>query len=703
MISINSRKLILFCSTALHFAAPIADRWNVASAAVTTVGAVPNAPPAGGGAVVGAFTIGELAYGSVTVTAGTAITNNGSATVGNGVAGIGLVSLTGFGSNWALGGANSDLTLADEGLGTVSVANQAVLVVPDDTIVGVQSTSSGRLSVTGLGSVFDSGDDFTLGSQGMGIVEITSGGGIESDVALFGDIATGRGFATITGEHSRWTATLTNIADAGQGRLEILDGGRYVAAGDTNVGILAGSIGLIDVSGVGSLYSHGGPNFSLGNAGTGEIRVREGGLLTAASSITIAATTTAVGSVTVDGAGSRLDVTGSLTTNSGDGSIMVSNGGVISTTTSSSISTTGRVTLAGGRWESTAASNAAVNVFGLVQGSGVIDVQGVTTSSGTPRGRLQTKNGDHLLLTGTLINGGVVDLVGGELEVRGVITNNNDIDLRDGATLRIGGAGLDNNNGSQLAITGGNVDVFGLIDNNLGAEIAVVGGATAVFHDAVTNNGTIFVSASSEIVLLEDLDFVPSAALSVQLASILPDEEPTEAFGAVNVGGAAALDGAINVSLASGFAPTLGETYQVLHAGGGRSGTFAAESLPTLGSGMALDVQYTSDAVILAVVPSLFGDYNVNGVVDAADYTLWRDSLGAIVPTFSGADGNGNGFVDDADYTVWKNNFGLSAGSGSGSTDSAAVPEPVLAALLALALALVPGVRTGRNAFAAPC
>ena len=58
-------------------------------------------------------------------------------------------------------------------------------------------------------------------------------------------------------------------------------------------------------------------------------------------------------------------------------------------------------------------------------------------------------------------------------------------------------------------------------------------------------------------------------------------------------------------------------------------------------------------------VPSFApGDYNRNGVVDAADYTKWRDTLGQKVTPYSGADGDGSGIVDSADYELWKTNFG---------------------------------------------
>jgi hypothetical protein len=74
----------------------------------------------------------------------------------------------------------------------------------------------------------------------------------------------------------------------------------------------------------------------------------------------------------------------------------------------------------------------------------------------------------------------------------------------------------------------------------------------------------------------------------------------------------------------------------------------------------------------------LVGDYNGNGVVDVADYTVWRDTLDST--TDLAADGNANGTVDPGDYDVWKSNFGnhfaLVAGANAG------VPEPSTFVLL---------------------
>lgn len=60
------------------------------------------------------------------------------------------------------------------------------------------------------------------------------------------------------------------------------------------------------------------------------------------------------------------------------------------------------------------------------------------------------------------------------------------------------------------------------------------------------------------------------------------------------------------------------------------------------------------------------GDYNLDGTVNLADYTVWRDTLGS-TEDFR-ANGNNEGasedFIDAADFDVWKENFGLAAEGG---------------------------------------
>ncbi|QDT70237.1 hypothetical protein MalM25_31830 [Planctomycetes bacterium MalM25] len=96
-----------------------------------------------------------------------------------------------------------------------------------------------------------------------------------------------------------------------------------------------------------------------------------------------------------------------------------------------------------------------------------------------------------------------------------------------------------------------------------------------------------------------------------------------------------------------------------------------------------LDVGFTTLVVTNLTFGTATGDYNADGRVDAADYTVWRDTSGQNVTPLTGADGNGDGLVNGADRLVWANNYGLvQAGS-----SAVAVPEP--AAQMALLIGLM--------------
>jgi hypothetical protein len=122
------------------------------------------------------------------------------------------------------------------------------------------------------------------------------------------------------------------------------------------------------------------------------------------------------------------------------------------------------------------------------------------------------------------------------------------------------------------------------------------------------------------------------------------------------------------------------------------------------------------------VEEALAGDYNRDGSVDAADYVVWRKTVGQTSPeldpnTFQvislgnmSANGAVSGncghntpnceVIDEADYEVWRANFGrkvstsgVGSGSGGGVGSGAAAPEPTSAALGLLAVAAFACVR----------
>lgn len=120
--------------------------------------------------------------------------------------------------------------------------------------------------------------------------------------------------------------------------------------------------------------------------------------------------------------------------------------------------------------------------------------------------------------------------------------------------------------------------------------------------------------------------------------------------------------------------------------------TFAAGSsgnvFSTLGSSASFGTRVTASVSTIvrtnAMTPP---DYNDNGAVDAADYVLWRHTLGQAVVPGAGADGNNSGFVDQPDFDLWSANFGVGSGSGA-SLQLNAIPEPTTSLLMALVMLL---------------
>ena len=78
----------------------------------------------------------------------------------------------------------------------------------------------------------------------------------------------------------------------------------------------------------------------------------------------------------------------------------------------------------------------------------------------------------------------------------------------------------------------------------------------------------------------------------------------------------------------------------------------------------------------------LAGDYNDNGIVDAADYTVWLQSIGGQAGTLpNDIDG---GPIGQAQYATWKSNFG----NAIGNTTKTVVPEPWSFVLLVISYML---------------
>jgi arylsulfatase A-like enzyme len=141
-------------------------------------------------------------------------------------------------------------------------------------------------------------------------------------------------------------------------------------------------------------------------------------------------------------------------------------------------------------------------------------------------------------------------------------------------------------------------------------------------------------------------------------------------YDALNVTGKIDLAGNLMVNLADTsngiFAPLLGDSFSILTAAQGITGNFANVALPVLAWNLDWRLDYLGNAVNLIVWTS--GDFNHDGLVDTADYVIWRKNDGT-----------------QAEFDTWRSRYGLAGGIGAGlGSASAAVPEPSIAALFVI-------------------
>jgi T5SS/PEP-CTERM-associated repeat protein/autotransporter-associated beta strand protein len=497
----------------------------------------------------------------------------------------------------------------------------------------VFTASEFQLDATGGKTLTLGGTNAEANEIQADLVEISSGsGGGQGGPLLFvALLKEGDGTWILSGTNSYSGDT---IVDGGQ--LEITGGGSVTDSSRGYIGLSTGSTGAVTVSGTGSAGNPSTWNsgqLNVGAEGDGTLNITDGGLVTNSNGY-IGEFTGSTGAVTVSGTDS--DGIPSTWTNTFELRVGYRGNGTLDVTGG------GLVTNTAGSIGFSTGSTGAVTVSGT-------DSAGIPSTwmnSGGEAGVLVGREGD-----------GTMDITGG-----GLVTNSSGgvIGSSTGSTGAVTVSGTDSagnpstwTNSSELYV--GNLG-NGTLDVTGGGLVSV--GTVLTIDDDGDGDGLLNMATGGMLALYggnaddslsQFLDLVLGTKAIRYWDSSLPDWRPiTEA--------------------------TPGEDYTLEYL---TTGDLAGYTLLTVGQ-----------------LPGLPGDYNGNGVVDAADYTVWRDTLGQSGFGLA-ADGDGDDMIDQDDYDLWVANFGMTAGSGAGSGPAgvpptrATVPEPASATLIAMASLLL--------------
>ncbi len=507
---------------------------------------------------------------------------------------------------------NGNLHLGDDGIGELTVRSAGAVDVSGDVEVGRNAAATNSLMVIdGIGSSLTAAGAMTIGGTSAGVggvsqVDVINGATL--DVAGDLRIEDGSGLRleaatlnmnSLSGEpgslnfisgniYIATDAVFDSVSPLANGEVYTLGRGRSIALDGTatlttSLVINGGSFLADRVIGNHLVSLQGGRYGSTGDLEVGSSSDHTMGIVDLVAGQTLVA----LGQMTVASDG-QLTLFGGATASNDlvvDGLLRVE--GNASRLTSDTATNFGEIQLA----SSTGLFQ--VNTFsnqGTIVGSGRIGGDVTNEASG----EIYAESLERIVFTGASTNNqGLVELLGGTIDVRGTLTNEAVGVIRGRGVLRTQD-GLTNS--GQLQISGEYTDVFGDVDNAASGSVIVTGGATATFYDDVIHNGSLFrVSSGSSAVFFGDVTgsgTFSGTGTTYFEGTVAPGNSPGKmtfegdlAFGygselvieitgnaagefdILEVLGTATLDGVLTIDFLDGFRPSVGDQFDVLRLG----------------------------------------------------------------------------------------------------------------------------------------
>ncbi len=142
---------------------------------------------------------------------------------------------------------DSPLIVGDTGIGRLNIENGGILSYGGDypyfrVVLGNLAGSLGTALISGPGSILQDFSGLTIGEEGDGVLDIVNGGVLSTDrypryKTILGKLAGSSGTVTVSGQGSLWQQLSDiKVGDGGTGLLNVVDGGAVVSDGNIDVG-----------------------------------------------------------------------------------------------------------------------------------------------------------------------------------------------------------------------------------------------------------------------------------------------------------------------------------------------------------------------------------------------------------------------------------------------------------------------------------